>query len=496
MSFVRDAATDDEPFFLQLSFVAPHTGRPHGDDTSPISSPFVQRTYRDTYAGPPTPEDPSYDEANVSDKNPEIRRRHRLSDEQKATGSELLAQRRESLRSVDDQIARVVGELAAVGELDNTYLLLTSDNGVVLGEHRLPAGKPHLYDPTALVPLLMRGPRVPPGSTVSALTAQTDIAPTLLKLARLSVAPYDLGRVVDGRNLMPTLQGDAPGRPILLEGHSPVTPTEPGEWIHHGLATERFTYLYFPRWDFEELYDRRNDRYQRSNVAGDEEYAAILDRMRDLWEHYRWCVGERVQKRHLAYIPLVTTLVRFAKRQPSAVLLAVQLASLLVFPFTEDTGDRSGSVQRGGHRRARGRGLGHRRSPAWTSVSIVLAVPATAILLVEAFTDVPGLLVWSEALLAALYFYTAGALIAYLLADEVITRDELYGVGATFTVVAWGFRPPVQLVPGGLRRTASPPPSTRASRDRGWSCCSSASPRCPAPGSATSSRSARSPGRW
>ena len=291
VSFVRDAAAGDEPFFLQLSFVAPHTGRPHGDDTSVISSPFVQRTYRDTYAGPPTPEDPSYDEANVSDKNPEVRRRHRLSDEQKATGSELLAQRRESLRSVDDQIARVVGELAASGELDNTYLLLTSDNGFVLGEHRLPAGKPHLYDPTALVPLLMRGPRVPPGSTVSALTAQTDIAPTLLKLARLSVAPYDLGRVVDGRNLMPTLQGEAPGRPILLEGHSPVTPTEPGEWIHHGLATERFTYLYFPRWDFEELYDRRNDRYQRSNVAGDEEYAAILDRMRDLWEHYRWCVG-------------------------------------------------------------------------------------------------------------------------------------------------------------------------------------------------------------
>ena len=291
VSFVRAAATDDEPFFLQLSFVAPHTGHPHADDATPIASPFVHRIYRDTYAGPPIPEDPSYDEANVSDKNPEIRRRHRLSDEQKARGSELLAQRRESLRSVDDQVARVVGELAAVGELDNTYLLLTSDNGVVLGEHRLPVGKPHLYDPTALVPLLMRGPRVPPGSTVSALTAQTDIAPTLLKLAGLTVAPEDLGRVVDGRNLMPSLQGDAPGRPILLEGHSPVTPTEPGEWIHHGLATERFTYLYFPRWDFEELYDRRNDRYQRSNVTGDEEYAGILERMRDLWEHYRWCVG-------------------------------------------------------------------------------------------------------------------------------------------------------------------------------------------------------------
>ena len=72
-------------------------------------------------------------------------------------------------------------------------------------------------------------------------------------------------------------------------------------------------------------------------------------------------------------------------------------------------------------------------------MSIVLAVPATVILLIEAFTDVPGLLPWSEAMLAALYFYTAGALLAYLLADDVITRDELYAVGATFTVVAWAF---------------------------------------------------------
>jgi hypothetical protein len=52
---------------------------------------------------------------------------------------------------------------------------------------------------------------------------------------------------------------------------------------------------------------------------------------------------------------------------------------------------------------------------------------------------VPGLLPWSELTLAVLYFYTAGALVSYLLADEVITRDELFSVGATFTVVAWAF---------------------------------------------------------
>ncbi len=134
-------------------------------------------------------------------------------------------------------------------------------------------------------------------------------------------------------------------------------------------------------------------------------------------------------------------------------------------------------------------------SPAWTWVSVVLAVPATGILMIEAFTDVPGLQAWSEALLAVLYFYTAGALLAYMLADDVITRDELFAVGATFTVVAWGFAHLYSwcqaVSPGSFIAAVDP-----GDRARGWSCCSSASPRCPAPGWATSSRSARSRGHW
>ncbi len=135
----------------------------------------------------------------------------------------------------------------------------------------------------------------------------------------------------------------------------------------------------------------------------------------------------------------MVTLVRFAKRQPSAVLLAVQLASVLIFPFTEDTAAGRAVFSAVGIVVLALAVWATAGSPAWTWVSIVLAIPATVILLIDAFAEVPGLLVWSEALLAALYFYTAGALIAYLLADEEITRDELYGVGATFTVVAWGF---------------------------------------------------------
>jgi hypothetical protein len=68
-----------------------------------------------------------------------------------------------------------------------------------------------------------------------------------------------------------------------------------------------------------------------------------------------------------------------------------------------------------------------------------LGIPATVLLLIQAVTGSDGLLPYSSAIEAVLYFYAAGALIAYMLADHEITRDELYAVGATFTLVAWAF---------------------------------------------------------
>ena len=132
-------------------------------------------------------------------------------------------------------------------------------------------------------------------------------------------------------------------------------------------------------------------------------------------------------------------LLRAPRRNPSAVLLAAQLAGLFVYPFTEGN--------------FAGRALLNLfgvlilwiviatvdRSPAVTWVGVVLGVPATILLLIQAATDSDALSPYSSALEALLYFYAAGSLIAYMLGDHRITRDELFAVGATFTLVAWGF---------------------------------------------------------
>jgi len=83
--------------------------------------------------------------------------------------------------------------------------------------------------------------------------------------------------------------------------------------------------------------------------------------------------------------------------------------------------------------------LAVRSSPGLTWVGLLFGIPATVLLLIQATTGNDDLLPYSSALEAILYFYAAGALIAYMLADHEVTRDELFAVGATFTLVAWAF---------------------------------------------------------
>ena len=129
----------------------------------------------------------------------------------------------------------------------------------------------------------------------------------------------------------------------------------------------------------------------------------------------------------------------FAHRQPSAILLAVQLAGLLLYPFMEDREVGRSLFSAFGILVLALVVLAVRSSPAFTWIGVALGAPATILLLIQAITRSDDLLPYSSALEAVLYFYAAGALIAYMVGDHEITRDELYAVGATFTLVAWGF---------------------------------------------------------
>jgi hypothetical protein len=130
---------------------------------------------------------------------------------------------------------------------------------------------------------------------------------------------------------------------------------------------------------------------------------------------------------------------RTIRREPSAILLTAQLGAVLLYPFmeTSDVGRALFSVF--GIAILALVLLAVRSTPAATWFGLALGLPATVLLLIQAVTGDDALLPYSSALEAVLYFYAAGALISYMLADHVITRDELFAVGATFTLVAWAF---------------------------------------------------------
>jgi hypothetical protein len=128
------------------------------------------------------------------------------------------------------------------------------------------------------------------------------------------------------------------------------------------------------------------------------------------------------------------------RSDPSAILLVTQLAGLLLYPFTESSGVGQALFSMFGILILGLVLLAVRSTPALTWVAVMLGVPTTILLLAQAAQGGNDeLQPYTSALEAALYFYAAWALISYMLADHEITRDELFAVGATFTLVAWAF---------------------------------------------------------
>ena len=191
-AFVGRAASEDQPFF---AYVAPTA--PHGPATP-------AERHEGAFAEEEAPRPPSFDEEDVSDKPAPISGAERISDAEASNVDDYYRQRLESMLAVDGMVASLVEELEAAGELENTYIFFTSDNGWQQGEHRIRSGKNRPYEESARVPLFVKGPGVPYGSQVKKLTLNTDFAPTFAELAGVEGFP------ADGRSLVPLLGDEVP----------------------------------------------------------------------------------------------------------------------------------------------------------------------------------------------------------------------------------------------------------------------------------------------
>ena len=262
--YIKRFSAAGSPFFIWTSQVSPHHRRVDGKWVRPVPAERHQDLYADAIS--PSISDLAFNEDDVTDKPVWVRVNSKKSAKRM---SGLHRARIRSLRSVDDQVGTTVRALARTGELANTYIFFTSDNGFLMGEHRL-WGKNYPYEQALRVPLLVRGPGVTPGSTRSATYGMVDLAPTFVELS--GARPL---RPLDGRSMMATLTSGAPGYShylIQAAGNDHET-----GWWRRGVRSKKYVYVRYVS-GFEELYDMARDPSQLSNVADTLRYEEVRSR--------------------------------------------------------------------------------------------------------------------------------------------------------------------------------------------------------------------------
>ena len=282
---IERRAAGPQPLFLSVAFLAPHH---EGSSVRSATGRTVRAAPRHagSLAAKPFRRPPAFNEADVSDKPFFLRRRPRLAPGQIARIAANYRARHESLLAVDEAVTEIVAALRDTGQLDNTYLLLTSDNGFMQGEHRVPTGKMLPYDPSTQVPLLLRGPGLPQDEVSQALVGNVDLAPTILEIAGASAT-----KPLDGRSLLglardPTLE---PARSLLHEtggqrfvrridqdttGAPPIRDLR----SYRALRTPRWLYVEY-RGGMRELYDLDQDPHQLRSLQREPAYARVESRL-------------------------------------------------------------------------------------------------------------------------------------------------------------------------------------------------------------------------
>ncbi|WP_285707906.1 sulfatase [Microtetraspora sp. NBRC 16547] len=243
-------SSGDQPFFLYLAPVAPHEPANY--------APRHATAFMDEQA----PRTPSFDELDMSAEPLWLRRKPPLSPTVVQRIDELHRNRLRAMLGVDDMVGSLVSSLERSGQLDNTYIFFTSDNGFHLGQHRLHPGKTTPFEEDIRLPMVVRGPGIAPGSTIDRLCSTVDLAPTFAELGGVLPPAF-----TEGRSLVPLLQGrDVPWRDAaLVEFFQP--PYAPYAAPSYSvLRTDRYSYVEYGTGE-RQLYDLAADPYELRNIV-------------------------------------------------------------------------------------------------------------------------------------------------------------------------------------------------------------------------------------
>jgi arylsulfatase A-like enzyme len=290
VNFVNRRAGNPKPFFLWLTYSAPHWSPPDPNPNPPYNCGHAAKPaprHAHAFDSEPLPTPPSLNEADVSDKQAAIGALPQLSENQIADVRRKYRCELESLLSVDEGVKELLDKLEAKGALDDTLVIYTSDNGYFHGEHRIPPGKMRIYEESIRVPLLIRGPGVPAGVAVDPLAINADLAPTIVEVAS-AARP---GLTMDGRPLIPLAQQPEieRGRELLIEEPGVLVDTAWGPGFE-AIRTERYVYAEFITGETE-LYDLQSDPFELQSLHTDPAFDEVEAELADHLHQLQSCVG-------------------------------------------------------------------------------------------------------------------------------------------------------------------------------------------------------------
>ena len=280
LAWLKNGRDNKQPFFLYLSFKAVHY-------------PFQPaKRHQDRYgkAKVERPETMANTERNYQTQPHWVRERRysihgvdhmetgQYDNDPVPSFDDLYRQYCETVHGLDENLGRVLKYLDESGLSKSTLVIYMGDNGFALGEHGF-YDKRDAFEESIRVPMLAYAPgMIEPGTRVTQMVQNIDIAPTLLAAA--GAQPSKTANI-DGRSFLPLLRGaSTPWRDHILyeyywEWNFPATPTV------FAIRTERYKYIFYHGvWDHDGFYDLQTDPHERHNLINVPTYREQIEAMK------------------------------------------------------------------------------------------------------------------------------------------------------------------------------------------------------------------------
>ena len=272
-----DEYDDDAPFFMYISFMAPHDPRTMPEEFRKMYDPETTELPPNFMGGHPIDTGALHIRDELLAEFPRGRKEIK----------QHIAEYYGMITHLDHEMGKVITALGKKGELENTIFVFAGDNGLAVGQHGL-MGKQNLYEHSVRVPLIFAGPGVPKGQQRDTYTYLLDIYPSLCDLIGV-----DIPETVEGKSLVKAMN-DPEFR------HRETLYLAYGKTIR-GVRDDQFKLIEYVVEDDQntQLFDLKNDPWELNNLASDPEYADKLQslkeelfRLRDKWNDTSHPIGK------------------------------------------------------------------------------------------------------------------------------------------------------------------------------------------------------------